>query len=160
MDDRSVLLDTNVLLEATAPARDLHRQALGVFDHWPNRGVRLCVSGQVLREYLVVATRDEAVNGLGLAVADALANVASFADRCRFPPETRAVATRLRQLLRDVECSGKQIHDANLVATGLVHGVTALVTANAQDFERFGSLVTVRRLGEPLGEEHGRIGAP
>lgn len=149
MDGRSVLVDTNVLLEATAPARDLHRAALGVFDEWPNRGARLCVSGQVLREYLVVATREGSVNGLGLGIGDALDNVAAFLDRCRLLPEDDAVAQRLRQLLRDVPCTGKRIHDANLVATGLVHGVTALVTANAKDFERFDSLVDVMPLGEP-----------
>jgi len=147
MDDSSVLLDTNVLLEATAPARDLHRAALRVLDEWPNRGARLCVSGQILREYLVVATRDPEHNGLGLGVTDALANVEAFAGRCRFLGETREVAERLRELLRSVDCTGKRIHDANLVATCLAHGVSGLVTANLGDFERFGNQVDVKLLG-------------
>jgi len=146
MDDRSVLLDTNVLLEATTPARALHRAARRVLDDWPNRGVRLCVSGQILREYLVVATRKQEVNGLGLAVGDALANVAAFVGRCRFLAEDQQVAERLRKLLRDVACSGKQVHDANVVATCLAHGVGGVVTANLGDFERFDHLVEVRPL--------------
>lgn len=38
---------------------------------------------------------------------------------------------------------GKQVHDANLVATMLVHGVTRLLTFNAADFRRFGTLIEV-----------------
>lgn len=147
MDDRSVLLDTNVLLDATTPARDLHGAARRVLDEWPNRGLQLCISGQILREYLVVATRDAEVNGLGLGVDDALANVEAFKRRCRFLAEDHEVAERLYQLLSEVACSGKQVHDANVVATCLVHGVPALVTANQDDFARFGSLVEVRILG-------------
>jgi predicted nucleic acid-binding protein len=33
------------------------------------------------------------------------------------------------------------VHDANLVATMLAHGITRLLTFNAADFRRFGSLV-------------------
>jgi len=144
---RSVLLDTNVLLDATTPARDLHRAARRVLDEWPNRGIQLCVSGQILREYLAVATRNAEVNGLGLAVEDALANVAAFKGRCRFLNEDREVAERLYDLLDDVACSGKQVHDANVVATCLVHGVPAIVTANTGDFGRFGGRVEVTPLG-------------
>jgi predicted nucleic acid-binding protein len=56
MDDKTVLLDTKVLLSATTPSRRLHRAALRV-NEWPNRGFILVTSPQVLREYLVVATR-------------------------------------------------------------------------------------------------------
>lgn len=136
-DVSSVLLDTNVLLSATAPARDLHRAAVQVLDRWPRRDIELCVSGQVLREYLVVATRDPAQNGLGLNIHDALENVAAFAERSRFLAEGSEVASRLRALLQAAECSGKQIHDANLVATASVHEVPGLVTENVGDFERF-----------------------
>lgn len=160
MGAEAVLVDTNVLLEATAPARDLHSAGRGVFDEWPNRGVRLCLSGQVLREYLVVATRGAEVNGLGLDIGAALDNIAAFLDRSRFLPEDGAVAQRLREILRTVPCTGKRIHDANLVATGLVHGVTSLVTANARDFERFESLVDVIPLGEPLPAEDSPNRAP
>jgi predicted nucleic acid-binding protein len=38
---------------------------------------------------------------------------------------------------------GKQVHDANIVATMLVYGIPCLLTHNAKDFERFGDIVTV-----------------
>jgi hypothetical protein len=54
------------------------------------------------------------------------------------------VADRLQALLADVECAGKQVHDANVIATMLTHGVGTVVTMNVEDFacfERYVSLV-------------------
>jgi predicted nucleic acid-binding protein len=49
-------------------------------------------------------------------------------------------------LLADVECRGKQVHDANLVATMLVYGIGAVVTMNLEDFVRFERHVSLIRL--------------
>jgi predicted nucleic acid-binding protein len=138
-----VLLDTNVLLNATAPARHLYRPALEVLNDWPNEGIALCTSGQILREYLVVATRGLEVNGLGLSVSDALANRDVFESRMKFLEETHAVAARLRQLLERAPCAGKQVHDANVVATALVHGIERILTSNAEDFARFDDFIEI-----------------
>lgn len=137
MDDRAVFVDTNVLLSASDPHRALHRSALEILNDWPNQGQALATSAQVLREYLVVATRPVEVNGLGLSLDDALANVAAFRSRMRFLEETEQVWERLRALVSSCRCLGKQIHDANLVAISLSAGVTRLVTANPGDFSRF-----------------------
>ena len=143
-----VVVDTNVLLAATAPSRGLHRQALSVLNDWPNRGVRLCLSGQILREYLVVATRPPAHNGLGLSVQDALANASALVDRVRLLNEDERVALRLRTLVGEAACSGARIHDANVVATALVHGVGSIVTANVTDFRPFRPQLAVLDLAE------------
>lgn len=145
----SVLVDTNVLLEATSPKRRLHRLAHDVLEAWPARDGGLCLSGQVLREYLVVATRPPDANGLGLGRSDALGNAAAFAARCRFLAEGPQVTERLWRLLQQVDCLGKQIHDANLVATALVHGgVTKILTANADDFARFADRIEILPLAD------------
>jgi len=91
----------------------------------------------VLREYLVVATRSATVNGLGLSLPDALGNVQAIRERTTLLAEDPAVAGRLLALLADTGCAGLQVHDANLVATMLVHGVGAVVTMNLADFARF-----------------------
>jgi len=142
-DDRAVLVDTNVLLSATAPLRPLHRAALAVLNGWPNEGIPLTASSQVLREYLAVATRPVEVNGLGLAVGDALANVTAFRGRVRLLLESEPAWDRLRALIAAYGCKGKQIHDANLVASALTSGVTRLVTANVGDFTRFAAELEV-----------------
>ena len=96
----------------------------------------------------MVATRPAELNGLGLGTSQALENVNAIRARLRFLNENRAVFTRLRALLDDVDCSGKQIHDANVVATALSHGVQRILTSYTQDFERFTALVEVLELDE------------
>ena len=70
-----VLLDTSVLLAATDEGRAEHHDALTVLNDWAAGHTDLCTSGQILREYLTVATRPAEMNGLGLNLPDALGNV-------------------------------------------------------------------------------------
>ena len=144
-----VLLDTNVLLAATDKGRAEYERAREVLNVWPARGTTLYTSGQILREYLSVATRPLERNGLGLGEADAVANVRAFGVRLRLLAENEKVIRRLLELLDSVNCAGKQVHDANLVATMLVHGIDTLVTMNVRDFTRFAPLVHVIRLRHP-----------
>ena len=146
--DSGVVLDTNVLLTATSPGRSLHENAMRVLNEWPNRGISLCTSGQILREYLVVATRPLDVNGLDLALDDALDNIELIKARMRFLEENRAVFKRLRELIVEIECAGKKLHDANVVATALTHGISRVLTANTEHFERFKPWVDVLPLSE------------
>ncbi len=142
--------DTNVLLSAVDQRRPLHRHALHVFNTLPNRGVELCVSGQVLREFLVVSTRPAEANGLGMEPAAAVENVAAFVSRSTLLDETSDVSTRLARIVSTSGCSGKQIHDANIAATLLAHGLTQLVTSDPDDMRRFDG-VEVVPLGGVLG---------
>lgn len=130
-------LDTNVLLAATDEGRPEHAGALAVLNEWPAAGTVLYASGQVLREYIAVATRPEASNGLGLDQRTALENARALRAVLRPLDETARVTERLLGLLDEVECAGKQVHDANLVATMLVHGIQTLATINVSDFKRF-----------------------
>lgn len=141
-----VMLDTNVLIAATDEGRAEHRDALTVVNDWAAGRTELCTSGQILREYLTVATRPAERNGLGLNLADALGNVNAIRMRTILLAEDAKVADRLLSLLADVECRGKQVHDANVVATMLVHGVRAVVTMNTEDFARFEGHVSLIRL--------------
>lgn len=140
-----ILLDTNVLLAATDEGRAEHRAALMIVNEWAGE-VTLCTSGQILREYLAVATRPVERNGLGLKPADAASNVRAIRERTALLAEDARVADRLLMLLADVECGGKQVHDANVVATMLAHGVGTVVTMNVEDFVRFEPYVSLLRL--------------
>jgi predicted nucleic acid-binding protein len=141
-----VMLDTNVLIAATDEGRAEHRDALLVVNDWASRPTELCTSGQILREYLTVATRPAEKNGLGLNRSDALGNVHAIRGRTTLLAEDAKVADRLLSLLADVDCRGKQVHDANVVATMLVYGVRAVVTTNMEDFARFEGHVSLIRL--------------
>lgn len=110
------MLDTNVFLAATDEGRAGHRAALVIVNDWAAGDTVLCASGRILREYLAVATRPAGRNGLGLKLQDALANVRAIRERTTILAEDSRVADRLAGLLADVECGGKQVHDANVVA--------------------------------------------
>lgn len=114
---------------------------------WPEEGCELCVSGQVVREYIAVCTRPLEVNGLGLSMAQALDNVDGLLGRLRLLEETREVAARLLSLLRGDDSIGKQVHDANIVATMLAHGISQLLTDNVRHFARF-QAIRLRDLAE------------
>jgi predicted nucleic acid-binding protein len=140
------MLDTNILLTATNESRAGHEQALDVINGWPAQGTTLYTSGQIIREYLSVATRPPALNGLGLTVPDALDNARAFRSRMFLLAEDAKVADRLAELLEETKSSGKQVHDANVVATMLAHGVDLVVTLNTGDFARFAQHVQVSGL--------------
>lgn len=141
-----VMLDTNVLLAATDEGRAEHSDALIILNRWPGGNTTLCTSGQILREYLTVTTRPISQNGLGLKPSAAVDNVRAIRQRTTLLPDDPRVTDRLLRLLDDVECGNKRIHDANVVATMLVHGVGTVVTMNTGDFECFASYVSLLEL--------------
>jgi len=136
-------VDTNVLLSATDEARTDHLASSDVFRRATAFGVHLAISGQVIREYLAVATRRIERNGFGLSVSDALHNVGAFRGRTVVLEEVEAVSEELQSLVRQFQVSGSQVHDANVVATMIVHRVDVLVTANRDDFSRYSTIRTV-----------------
>jgi predicted nucleic acid-binding protein len=55
--------------------------------------------------------------------------------------EPLAAADLLRTLVSRYQVRGKSIHDANVVAVMLTHGVHRLATYNLADFQRFEEIV-------------------
>lgn len=139
----AVFLDTSVLLSAVTPSRRLHEASIRALDG--DLGTAY-VSGQVLREFMVVSTRPLDLNGLGQDAGTAIKNVEVILARTRFLSEGVEVAARLRALIEQGSCTGKQIQDANIVATMLVHGVPNLLTANLAHFQRFAGSISVQDL--------------
>ena len=132
-------VDTNVLVYATAegaPFQDRARAALvGLAVN-----ERLSISRQVLREYLAVMTRPQTW-GKPLSLAAAMADATAFTDRFRVLEDGPAVWDQLGALSRHRAFAGRQVHDANVVATMLAHGERRLVTFNTADFRRFDALI-------------------
>ena len=56
---------------------------------------------------------------------------------CSVADETEQVTLKLLELLKTYFTRGKQIHDANLVATMLTYGIDTLLTLNIDDLKRF-----------------------
>jgi hypothetical protein len=81
--------------------------------------------------------------------------VHAFRRRTSLLTEDGKVAGRLLALLDGIACGGKQIHDANVVATMLVHGIDTVVTLNLDYFIGFGQHVKLVGLAlirpDPMG---------
>ena len=129
-----IFIDTNVLLTATDESRQSHQIARRLITESGTRGFHLSVSGQILREYLVVATRPLNANGLGFTTKDAMSNVKTFLGHVECLEEVKSSALKLLEITEILQLRGKRIHDANILATMLVHGVQCLVTDNLADF--------------------------
>jgi len=138
-----LFVDTNILLTATDESRVGHRDAQRLFNESRARGYHLGASGQVLREYLVVATRPVNENGLGLEIADAIANINELRRYVHFFEENEEVSRRLRGLATAHGIRGRRLHDANIAATMLAHGIGRVVTQNVADFASFDGIEAV-----------------
>ena len=64
-------------------------------------------------------------------------------DRFQVADDTAAVTIQLIKLMGDFQTSGKQIHDANIVATMLAYDFPCLLTHNVKDFKRFGEVIRI-----------------
>ena len=135
--DRNCFLDTNILLTATDESRENHISAKNLISSFGKSGRMGSISGQVAREYLVVATRPLRVNGFGLQTSDALRNLDYFLSFLGILDETTDTAIQLRKLAEKYNLNGKRIHDANIVATMMTHGIKQLITENPADFSCF-----------------------
>jgi predicted nucleic acid-binding protein len=140
-----VFVDTNVLIQATITAAPLHAVAVARLAALTGSGSELWISRQVLREYLATLSRPQSYTP-ALSAAALAADVTRFEAQFRIADDGPAVTGHLLTLIQAIPIGGKQVHDANIVATMLAHGLRRLVTHNTGDFARFGSLITI----EPL----------
>ena len=137
-----VFVDTNTLVYARVAVSPWHAAAVTKLDDLNAAGHPLWVSRQILREYLAALTKPGTVT-VPLPITALVADVQSFELRFFMAEDGPAVTTRLLNLLTAVVCGGKQVHDANIVATMLAHGIANLLTHNVADFNRFSAYITV-----------------
>lgn len=74
---------------------------------------------------------------------EALADVEGIMIGCEVLEDGPLVTASLLQICREFVVSGRQIHDANIVATMLTHGERRLLTFNVADFRRYGGRIEV-----------------
>jgi predicted nucleic acid-binding protein len=141
-DANAIFLDTNILVYANVSESPLHEVALQAIQSRYDAGIELWMSRQVLREFLRTLTRPQAfINPR--PVATVVERVRFFQTQFRVADDTSEVTERLLSLMQEITIGGKQVHDANIVATMLVYGIPRLLTHNTGDFARFSQLITV-----------------
>ena len=135
-----MFVDTNVLIYARfrgTPYHDEARESLGraLRDDEPVR-----ISRQVLREFLSSVTRPQTWSD-ALTGEEALEEMYRLISQFEILEDGPEVTQWLITLLREVLVGGRQIHDANIVATMLAHGERRLMTFNTSDFRRYQHLI-------------------
>jgi predicted nucleic acid-binding protein len=137
------LADTNILLRSASPAHPMHADAVRSVGTLLSRGERVCVFPQNLIEFWAVATRPAGVNGLGFSPSQAEAEVGKIESLLTVLPDSPSIYPEWRRLVIAHSVSGKQVHDARIVAAMKVHGITHLLTFNLSDFSRYSFLTLV-----------------
>ena len=139
-----MFIDTDVLVKSRileAPDHDIARARL-------ERAFRsqepMRISRQVLREYLSVVTRPQSWP-IPITRDDALDDVKRLMDAFEILEDGPVVTDLLIELCREVSVGGRQIHDANIVATMLAYGDGRLMTFNTADFRRYGDRIELVR---------------
>jgi predicted nucleic acid-binding protein len=143
-----VFVDTNILLRALLTEMDLHREADASLKEMLRENTELWISGQVIREFIVQATHPRTLK-IPLTADEVIQQLRLIQPVFEIADENAAVRETLLELLREYPTTGKQVHDANIVATMLVHRVDTLVTLNIDDMKRFSDRISLVSLEIP-----------
>ena len=135
-----MFVDTNVFVEAKVVEAPNHDVAKTVMDRAQADGEAITLSRQILREYLATLTRANTWR-VPLALEEVLADLDRMERAFLVLEDGPSVTESLVALCRAVPVGGRQIHDANIVATMLAHGERRLLTFNTADFRRYGDRI-------------------
>ena len=135
------VVDTNILVHSSVTASPDHARARAALARLRPQGP-VAVTRQILREFLSATTRPQPW-AKAATLAEATQNIDGFLRRFAVLEDGPRVWDELMALTRGFAFGGKQVHDANIVATMLAHGETRLLTFNGADFHRFASLIEV-----------------
>src|SRR5437763_2857406 len=105
------LIDTTILVRLANTGDVHHAVAARAVLELHRRGEVLHVTPQVMIEFRNVATRPVAVNGLGLLIADAEAQGATFEARFPLLAETPDIYSAWKALVSALGVIGKHVHD-------------------------------------------------
>lgn len=138
----SLFVDTNILVYASLAHSPLNAQAQQALQSYNQKGADIWISRQIIREFLATLTRPQ-VFAYPTSTTSLRAEVELFTRQYHIAEDNAEVTERLLQIVGSVPVGGKQVHDANIVATMQVYGVTHLLTHNVSDFARYSQLITV-----------------
>lgn len=142
----AVFVDSNVLIYAAIRSSPFHQRARTMLAQLRDDRRPLWISRQILREYLAVLSRPQVFSSKPLSITQLVDDIHRLERLFCVAEETAECFTELLRILESVEVRGKQIHDANIVATMNVYGIKTLATHNVADFARFHDMLTVLSL--------------
>ena len=135
-----MFIDTNVLVYSRIIEAPFHDVAGENLERVRLSNEPLRISRQIIREYVSAVTRPQTwLNPL--TSEEVLEEIDWLISQFEILEDGPAVTEWLITLLREVSVGGRQIHDANIVATMLAHGERRLLTFNTSDFRRYERLI-------------------
>jgi len=139
----SYLVDTNVLLRSVQKSHPMESEAANSIELLLRHREIVVITPQNLIEFWCVATRPEVNDGLGISINETVRRIESFKRVLVLLPDKDSIFSEWDQLVVQYQVSGKQVHDARLVAAMKVHSVTHLLTFNTGDLKRYNKITVV-----------------
>jgi predicted nucleic acid-binding protein len=140
-------VDTNILLRAVLSQMHQHGEVDTLLKDTIREGAELWISGQIIREFIVQATHPRTL-AQPLSIEDVVQEIEAIKPLFQIADETAVVRAQLLEILQQYPTIGKQVHDANLIATMLAYGIDTLITLKTADFKRFDDKVKIISLKE------------
>ncbi len=141
-DAEPLFVDTNILIYANVSTAPFHEQALSAIKTAFQSERPLWISRQVLREFIAARTRPQTFAQPSTPDV-VIERVQYLEEQFQVADDITAVTEQLIKLLRDHKIGGKQVHDANIVATMQAYNIPCLLTHNIKDFKRFGEVIKI-----------------
>lgn len=138
----AVLLDTNILVRLLQPHHphcSITERAISLLH---SRNQELTITAQNLVEFWAVITRPVGENGLGFTIEQATDEVSALKRLFLLLPE-KPLLQAWERLVTRYHVSGKNAHDARLVAAMIVHGIDSILTFNVPNVARFTEITVV-----------------
>ncbi len=145
MDDSALFIDTNILIYASIFESPFHELARNALKKAYQENRNLWISRQILREYLVVVTRPQLFTK-PLSIDKTINRIHFFQQRFKVADDVPEVTQQLIKLVENYQIGGKQIHDANIVATMKAYDIANLLTYNTSDFNRFKNIIQIESI--------------
>ena len=149
MDAEPLFIDTNILIYANVASAPFHQQAFDALKRVQQSERPLWISRQVLREFMAARTRPQTF-AKPSPPEIVIERVQYLEEQFQVANDTAKVTEQLIKLLGEFKFGGKQVHDANIVATMLAYDIPCLLTHNIEDFKRFKGLIRIKSIDNPL----------
>lgn len=135
------LVDSNILVRMAHLEDSRHDVALNAVSFLYSRGEAVYIVPQNLYEFWAVVTRPTTSNGYGLSPEVAERESEKLKSQFKLRADTEAVFPNWDFLVRKFRVSGKETHDARLVAAMLAHDIRNILTFNVKDFKRYAGTI-------------------
>jgi predicted nucleic acid-binding protein len=138
------LIDSNIFIRLASRNDPLRQICLDALRTLRRRNEQLCYTPQVVSEFWNVCTRPAVKRGgLDLSPDQTERKVRLVEHHFVLLPDSLATFNEWRRLAVAHSLRGVAVHDAKLVASMNIHGVTNLLTLNETDFKRYTNINVV-----------------